>query len=41
MREPGSQTQTTNVPNWPSDLHTVSVYFKDYDAEAYKKPKRE
>ena len=40
MREPGSQTQTTNVPNWPSDLHTVSIYFKDYDAEAYKKPKR-
>ena len=40
MREPRAQTQTTNVPNWPSDLHTVSVFFKDYDAKAYKKPKR-
>ena len=40
MREPHPQTQTTNVPDWPSDLHTVSVFFKDYDAEAFEKPKR-
>ena len=40
MREPRSQTQTTNVPNWPSDQHSVSVYFKDYDAKAYKGKKR-
>lgn len=39
MREPRAQTETTNVPNWPSDLHTVSVFFKDYDAKAYKRPK--
>ena len=40
MREPRAQTQTTNVPNWPSDQHSVSVYFKDYDAKAYKGKKR-
>ena len=37
MRAPHPQVQTTNVPDWPSDLHTVSVFFKDYDAKAYKK----
>ena len=37
MRSPHPQTQTTNVPDWPSDEHSVSVYFKDYDAKAYKK----
>ncbi len=37
MRDPHAQVQTTNVPDWPSDLHTVSVFFKDYDAKAYKK----
>ena len=31
--------ETINVPNWPSDQHTVSVFFKDYDAKAYKKRK--
>ncbi len=40
MRKPHPQTQTTNVPDWPSDLHTVSVYFKDYDAKAFKKKKK-
>ena len=41
MRAPHAQTQTTNVPDWPSDEHSVSVYFKDYDAKAYKKkPKK-
>ena len=34
---PIRRSQTMNVPDWPSDLHTVSVYFKDYDAKAYKK----
>jgi hypothetical protein len=37
MRAPQPQTQVTNVPAWPSDGHTVSVFFKDYDAKAYKK----
>ncbi len=39
MRAPRAQTETINVPNWPSDQHTVSVFFKDYDAKAYKKRK--
>ena len=41
MRKPHAFTRTTNVPDWPSDQHTVSVYFKDYEAKAFKKkPKR-
>ena len=40
MRAPRPQTETINVPNWPSDQHTVSVYFKDYDAKAYKKKRK-
>ena len=40
MRAPRAQTETINVPNWPSDQHTVSVYFKDYDAKAYKKKRK-
>ncbi|HYH62197.1 MAG TPA: hypothetical protein VD766_10065 [Solirubrobacterales bacterium] len=40
MRSPHGQTQTTHVPDWPSDEHSVSVYFKDYDAKAFKKPKK-
>jgi hypothetical protein len=40
MRKPHGHTQTTNVPNWPSDQHSVSVYFKDYEAKAFKKKKR-
>ena len=35
MRDPGGHQLTTNVPNWPSDQHAVSVYFKDYDAHAF------
>ena len=35
MREPGGQQVTTNVPNWPSSEHTVSVYFKDYAAKSF------
>jgi hypothetical protein len=35
MREPGGQVKTTNVPNWPSSEHTVSVYFKDYAAKSF------
>jgi hypothetical protein len=27
-------TETINVPNWPSDQHQISVYFKDYAAKA-------
>ena len=30
VRGSGGHTETINVPNWPSDQHTVSVYFKDY-----------
>jgi hypothetical protein len=37
MRKPRAHTETTNVPDWPSDEHTASVYFKDYKAKAYKK----
>jgi hypothetical protein len=40
MRAPRPQTETIKVPNWPSDQHTVSVYFKDYDAKAYKKKRK-
>lgn len=35
MRDPGGHEETINVPNWPSDQHAVSVYFKDYVAEAH------
>jgi hypothetical protein len=34
MRGSGHE-ETINVPNWPSDQHTVSVYFRDYVAEAH------
>jgi hypothetical protein len=37
MRRPHAQTQTTRVPDWPSDRHSVSVYFKDYDAKAFRR----
>ena len=40
MRGNRRHTVTTNVPNWPSTAHTVSVYFKDYPAKTYKKPGR-
>jgi hypothetical protein len=40
MRSPHSFTRTTNVPDWPSDQHTVSVYFKDYAAKAFKKKRK-
>jgi hypothetical protein len=30
VRASGGHTETINVPNWRSDQHTVSVYFKDY-----------
>lgn len=40
MREPRGKTRVTNVPNWPSSNHSVSVYFKDYPALRYKAPKR-
>ena len=36
MRGNRRHTITTNVPNWPAGAHTVSVYFKDYAAKAYK-----
>jgi hypothetical protein len=28
-----SRPQTLNVPNWPSDLHSVSVVFTDYPVD--------
>ena len=40
MRNPHGFAVTTNVPDWPSDQHTVSVYFKDYEAKAFKKKKK-
>jgi hypothetical protein len=40
MRQPGGQTKTINVPNWPSSEHTVSVFFRDYAAKAYAKPRK-
>lgn len=30
---------TTNVPNWPSDTDTISVFFRDYPAREYRKPR--
>jgi Lipase C-terminal domain/Lipase (class 2) len=35
VRGAGGHTETINIPNWPSDQHTVSVYFKDYVATAF------
>lgn len=32
----GRHVEKTNVPNWPSDAHTVSVFFKDYVAKEYR-----
>jgi hypothetical protein len=35
VRGAGGHTETINIPNWPSDQHTVSVYFKDYIAASF------
>jgi hypothetical protein len=35
VRGTGGHTETINIPNWPSDQHTVSVYFKDYVAASF------
>jgi hypothetical protein len=40
MRDPGGFKRIINVPDWPSDQHTVSVYFKDYEAKAFKKKRK-
>jgi hypothetical protein len=40
MREPRGHRETINVADWPSDAHSVSVFFKDYDARAYKRKRR-
>jgi hypothetical protein len=40
MRAPRPQTETIKVPDWPSDEHTVSVFFKDYDAKRYERQRR-
>ena len=40
MRKPHPHTEKINVPDWPSDAHTVSVYFKDYAAKKYKKSRK-
>jgi hypothetical protein len=37
MRGNRRHEETINVPNWPSDQHTVSVYFKDYAAKALRR----
>jgi pimeloyl-ACP methyl ester carboxylesterase len=34
MRSSG-HVETINVPNWPSDQHTSSVYFRDYVAKTF------
>jgi len=34
MRGSG-HVETINVPNWPSDQHTTSVYFRDYVAKTF------
>ena len=39
MRSPRPHSEKINVPDWPSDANTVSVYFKDYAAKEYKKPR--
>jgi hypothetical protein len=35
VRGTGGHTETINLPNWPSDQHTVSIYFKDYLAASF------
>ena len=30
VRASGGHTETINVPNWPSDQHTISILFRDY-----------
>lgn len=37
MRGNRKHTETINVPNWPSDQDTVSVYFRDYVAKEFTK----
>lgn len=39
-REPIGHVRVTNIPNWPSSDHSVSVYFKNYEDLKYKKPKK-
>lgn len=39
-RRPFGHTRVTNIPNWPSSDHSVSVYFKNYEDLKYKKPKK-
>ena len=36
MRGNRRHSITTNVPNWPSAGDTISVFFKDYPAKAYR-----
>lgn len=40
MRGKRRHAETINVPNWPSSTDTVSVYFRDYIAKEYVKPKK-
>jgi hypothetical protein len=35
VRGAGGHMETINIPNWPSDQHTVSIYFKDYIAASF------
>jgi Predicted acetyltransferases and hydrolases with the alpha/beta hydrolase fold len=39
-RRPFGHTRVTNIPNWPSSDHSVSVYFKNYPDLKYKQPKK-
>jgi len=39
MRGNQGHAETISVPNWPSDTHTVSVFFRDYKAKEFKKKK--
>ena len=36
MRGNRRHAETINVPNWPSDQHTVSVFFRDYAAKEFR-----
>lgn len=40
MRDSNGHSTVTNIPNWPSSDHSVSVYLKDYSALTYKRKVR-
>ena len=36
MRSKRRHVETTNVPDWPSSEHTISVFFRDYAAKEWR-----